>query len=82
MLSSYIPWHPFVRDFRQHKTVVDAVVVGRWSVFGFHFLCMSSSVRMIFSLLDHSSTNLVVQMECRIFFVSYSCIMRSSLPWY
>ena len=40
---------PF-RDFRQRKTVFDAIVVGRWSLFGFHFLCMPSSVRMILSL--------------------------------
>ena len=69
--------HPFARDFRQRKTVFDAIVTGRWSVFGFHFLCMSSSVRMILSLLDY----LVVQMKCPIFFVSYSSIVRSSLTY-
>ena len=41
MLFSYIPLHPLTRDFRQRKTkfetVFDAIVVGRWSVFGFHF---------------------------------------------
>ena len=47
MLPSYISWHPFALDFRGCKTVFDAIVVGRWSVFGFHFLCMPSSVRMI-----------------------------------
>ena len=46
--------HPLARDFRQRKpkfetAVYDAIVVGPWSVFGFHFhcLCMPSSVRII-----------------------------------
>ena len=47
MLSSCIPWHPFARDFRQRKTVFDAIIVGQWSLFDLHFLCMPSSVRII-----------------------------------
>ena len=37
MLFIYTLGHPFASDFRQRKTVFDAIVVGRWSVFSFHF---------------------------------------------
>ena len=43
----YTLGQPFARDFTQRKTVFDTIVVGRWSVFGFHFSCMPSSMRMI-----------------------------------
>ena len=43
----YTLGHSLARDFRQRKTVFHAIVVGRWSVFGFHFLCMPSAVHMI-----------------------------------
>ena len=74
--------HPLARDFSQRKTTVfDAIVDGRWSVFVFHFLCVSSmpsSVRMIIFPVYSLKLKFVVQMECRIFSVSYSCNMRSS----
>ena len=34
---SYVPWHPLVCDFSQRKTLFDAIVVGRWPVFGIDF---------------------------------------------
>ena len=78
---SYIPWHALARDFSQRKTVFDAIVGGRWSAFGFRFYPCLSLCAWSFSFFSRSSTSLVVQMECRIFFVSYSCNVISYHLW-
>ena len=82
MLSSYIPSATlFLVNWGSAKQCLtpSSLVYGQCLVSIF-YVCLHLRA-WCFSLLDQgsSSTNLVLQMESRIFFVSYSCNVRSSL---
>ena len=74
MLSSYISWHLLLvisGSAKQQCLTPSSSVDGRCLV-SILYVCLHLCALSV-SLLHHSSSNLVVQMECCIFFVSYRC---------
>ena len=83
MFHSHLPWHPLAHELWQLKP--NSLVYGRCLISIFCFYLRLHLRTWSYSLLDHSSTNFAVHMECRIFFVSYSklyCEITTITYWW